>query len=105
MKYKVLLSILASALLFGEAFAEHHMGDGEEVKFLSASNTLVIPEVHIMDESGAMTGMKSVKLVLIKGEPPYQFEVVELEDVVEKDENGCVLPEVWHEEMGHCMVP
>ena len=103
MKYKVLLSVLASALLFGEVVAEEM--DAETVKFMSATNTLVIPEVHIMDESGNMTGMKSVELVLIKGDEPYQFEVVKLEDAVKTDENGCVAPQVWHGEMGHCMAP
>jgi hypothetical protein len=103
MKYKVLLSILASALLFGEVFAEEM--DAEKVKFMSATNTLVIPEVHIMDESGNMMGMKSVELVLIKGDEPYQFEVVKLEDAAEKDDHGCVAPQVWHGEMGHCMAP
>lgn len=104
MKYKVLLSVLASALLFGEVFAEDHM-DAEEVKFMSATNTLVIPEVHIMDGLGNMMGMKSVELVLIKGDEPYQFEVVKLEDAVEKDDQGCVAPQVWHDQMGHCMAP
>lgn len=39
------------------------MEDGEKVKFLSESNTLVVPEVHMVDGAGAMVGMKSVKLV------------------------------------------
>ncbi len=103
MKYKVLLSILTSALLFGEVFADD-MG-AEKVKFMSATNTLVIPEVHMVDESGNMMGMKSVELVLIKGDEPYQFGVVKLEDVAEKDENGCIAPQVWHDQMGHCMAP
>ncbi|MCF6204205.1 MAG: hypothetical protein L3J59_11140 [Methylococcaceae bacterium] len=104
MKNKVLLSVLASALLFGEVFAEGLI-DAEKVKFMSATNTLVIPEVHVMDESGNMTGMKSVELVLIKGDQPYQFEVVKLEDAVKKDDQGCVAPQVWNDQMGHCMAP
>lgn len=105
MSKKYFLSILVSLLLVGQAFAE---GEHEKVMYLSSTGKLIIPQIHVMDKSGSMKSMVSAKLVLINDTEPYEFRLVDLGVVADDPENvdafGCVLPETWHAEMGHCMV-
>lgn len=106
---KIMLSLLMSTLLFGEAFAAdddmHTMHD--KVVFSTATGTLMIPEVHVQDAEGNTTGMVSAKLIVIKAEGSIELQVTELIPVVNEpkvDEFGCVFPQTWHEAMNHCMV-
>jgi hypothetical protein len=87
MKNKILLSIVAaSSLLMGEAFAEHHGGMEDKVTFSGATAQLTIPEVHLIDSSGATLIMQSAHLQLIKAEEPFELEVTKLDSVDEDKE-------------------
>jgi len=99
---KIILSLLMSTLLFGEAFAAE-----EKVYFSSATGMLTIPKVYVRDASGNITSVVSAELVMTKASEPYELQVQELGSLAngaDTDEFGCVLPQTWHAAMGHCMV-
>ena len=83
MKSKILLSILASSFFMGTAIAEHHGGDMDKVTFSGATAELVIPKIHLVDDSDTTLSVMMGKLKLIKAEQPYELEVTTLEAVDE----------------------
>lgn len=86
MKSKILSSILvASSLLMGQAFAEHHGGgmDMEKVKFMGATGMLSVPKFKVVDGAGVTQIMMMADLKLTKAEMPYELQIVELKSVKE----------------------
>ncbi|MCK5828771.1 MAG: hypothetical protein KAH20_00520 [Methylococcales bacterium] len=107
---KIMLSLLMPTLLFGEVFAaDDTVAPQKDVMFSSSTGTLIIPKLFLRDESGAISGAMSAKLTMDKRSKPYGLTVTELKPLkndadADADAFGCVLPQTWHEAMGHCMV-
>ena len=84
--------------------------------FLTTTNTLTLPEVHVVNAEGMTTEKLSATLTIKSFSPPFTLQVTSLETVAisempsmdmpkpgDVDSNGCVYPETWHASMNHCM--
>jgi hypothetical protein len=107
MRKNLLLSMIVSTLMLAEALAADVPGipDMDRAVFDARTNTLVLPKIQYIGADGKMTKVVyTADVVISKDKPdePLELKVTKLEPVV-TDEHGCVAPETWHEEMGHCM--
>ncbi len=95
--------------MMGQALAEapdtltSKISDMDSAVFDATTNKLKLPEVHYVDSEGNMTSrMFAAELDVSKNVEGENLEF-KLTDLKEMDDHGCVLPETWHSEMGHCM--
>jgi len=112
MRKNLLLSMLVSTLMIAEVsvadvpgMPDIDMPDMGRAVFDARTNTLTLPKIQYIGADGKMTKVVfTADLVISKDKPdePLELKVTKLEPVV-TDEHGCVAPETWHEEMGHCM--
>jgi len=105
MKKRFLVSIITSVLVMGQAFAAdgHDMDMSDKAVFDATTNKLKLPKVHYVDENGNMTTlMFAVDMDISKNVAGEALEF-KINDLKQIDEHGCVFPETFHEEMGHCM--
>lgn len=104
MKKTFLFSMMVSTLAMGSALAaDAGMHDKDQVVFDAATNTLKIPKVQLVDADGNMTDIYyTAEMDISKNVAGEKIEF-RVNDLKQTDDHGCVLPETWHGEMGHCM--